>query len=463
MRPAALLFVALVLAAPRPALAENGYAILTLTYQGAAARVFDEARDVGSVNHAPRLGFTVYGGDWFMKLRLSPISRATGDARFASIGGGEVGVHLPGTDGNLAVGLAVDAKRVGLEDRSGLDGGVTVHYAFPAFGFLRFDPSVAAGASALFAEPRSSGVWAHAELELIAKIASSVSLVAAGGVDPQALRRGRRGLRRPNHPLRRGRRRPRSLRDRPECPVGCSSSRCSSPRPARTPSAAACRRSTATRSRSCSSSRRAARSPARSPATRRAPSSWRSTATPRSTRCSSRAASRRSSAWPATSRSSRTGRPCRRRSRRTASTTTGRSPRRRRSPCASPSTAAGSSSPPRFQSRDRRWSARSRSPPVDDGWLAPVHRRRRPERLVHAPARRDPRPLPRDDEHDRPRARRTTAIRPARSGSSRTPAASRSSGSTGPSSSSRAAHPSARSSSRTSRRPSAAPRASASC
>lgn len=182
--------------APTSAYASNAYTVFTLTYQGAAARVFDDAAsDVDSLNHTPRLGFVAYGGDWFMKVRLTPISRPTGAgdtfARFAPIAGGEVGVHLPGEAGNLAVGLVAEAVAVGVEADGtwrrggrGFDGGVSVHYAFPAFGFLRFDPSVAAGASTLFVdEPQSTGVWAHGELELIAKVASSISVVASGGID----------------------------------------------------------------------------------------------------------------------------------------------------------------------------------------------------------------------------------------------------------------------------------------
>lgn len=180
--------------------AQNDYAILTLSYGGAATRIStgDDARS--SLNHTPRLGLTVYGGDWFLEISASPLSRPTGvtnelAAHFvtSALGGAEVGVHLPGTTGNLAVALLVDATVVGIADPArnqpwrvggrGLDGGVAVHYAFP-IGRVRFDPSLGAGVAVVTSSGGTfSGAWANAEIDLIAKLTKVLSLVVTGGID----------------------------------------------------------------------------------------------------------------------------------------------------------------------------------------------------------------------------------------------------------------------------------------
>lgn len=185
----------MLLAWPANGWAGNDYAAVSVGYRGAAARTSAAATDVSAWNHAARLGAVVFGGDWFMKVRATLVSGAQGaSARFVTdaYGGIEVGTHWPLSLGNLAVGLVVDGKRVGLEGQNGswvvggrgLDGGASVHFAFPAWGWVRFDPSVAAGASVLSGSAGTfSGVFVYGELEALVKVSAVVSLSFGVGFD----------------------------------------------------------------------------------------------------------------------------------------------------------------------------------------------------------------------------------------------------------------------------------------
>lgn len=180
---------------PANAYAGNDYAALVAGYRGAATTLSTADGDASALNHAPRLGFVVYGGDWFLKLRATFVSGVTGDephARFVTdmFGGGEVGVHWPRASGNLAVGLLVDGKSIGVREGDGwsaggrgVDGGVSLHFAFPAWGRVRFDPSIAAGVSVLRGDETYSGVFALGELEVFVRLMSSLSLWLGAGID----------------------------------------------------------------------------------------------------------------------------------------------------------------------------------------------------------------------------------------------------------------------------------------
>jgi hypothetical protein len=188
---------------------EPRYTMLALRWQGASASYRVDAlglRDltVTSFNQlAPSLELVTYGVDWFMKLEVgdlalfAPAGGGSILARYSAsfVGGGEIGVHFATIPfGILAVGLKAGAARIGVRDRdgsgawiaggTGADAGVVVHYAFPCFGFLRFDPSVSGGGGVLNGGgPTFVGVWSRAELEVMIEVSSWLAVQVSGGVD----------------------------------------------------------------------------------------------------------------------------------------------------------------------------------------------------------------------------------------------------------------------------------------
>lgn len=177
--------------------ANKSYTVLALGYQGASVACSVGDSTVRSIDQlAPQLSLTAYGGDWFLKIDAG-VAATRGDRRLVAhsspyIGSLEVGTHLPTLTGMLAVGLHVGGTRAGLEDHArsavdasswiaggtGVDGGLSVHYALPLVELVRVDPAIAFGASYVGSDgaPAYSGLWALAELEVLVKVASFASL-----------------------------------------------------------------------------------------------------------------------------------------------------------------------------------------------------------------------------------------------------------------------------------------------